>query len=173
MPSSMIRGRSRLCLPSARTERILGSVRKAPISEEEFLTQRERLHREKLRLTQQAEAEPQGWLEPAWMLVSFNRRALSWFQARDREIQRLILATAGSNSTLKGREVTIDAAKPFQRQPDGGNFPKMWSTVEDARTGIRNRDPETLELVEKPQHLHALIKDRGLADDVKVERCAA
>jgi len=143
------------------------------ISEEEFMRQREVLNREKLRLTQQAEAVPQGWLEPARMLVSFNLRAISWFQARNLEIQRLILAVAGSNSTLKGREVNIDAAKPFQRQPGGVDFPKMWSTVEDVRTGIINRDPQILELVAKLRRLSTLVHSKGLPDDAREEKLAA
>ncbi|HVT16672.1 MAG TPA: recombinase family protein [Thermoanaerobaculia bacterium] len=143
------------------------------ISEEEFVKQRELLNREKLRLAQQAEAAPQAWLEPARMLVSFNLRALSWFQTRDLEIQRLILAVAGSNSTLKGRELNIDAAKPFQRQPEGVDFPKMWSTVEDVRTGIRDRDPQILDLVDKLQRLHALVQDRALVGEAKEDKRAA
>ncbi len=143
------------------------------ISEEEFLKQREVLNREKLRLTQQAEAEPEDWLEPAKMLVSFAFRAVSWFQARDLEIQRLVVATAGSNSTLKGREVTIDAEKPFQRQPGGVDFPTMWSTVEDVRTGIQTHDPQILDLAEKLRRLHKLVQDRELARDAKEEKRAA
>jgi len=65
------------------------------------------------------------------VLVAFTLRALSWFQAEGIEIQHLILAVAASNSTLKGREVNVDAARPFQRKPGGVDFPKMWSTVED------------------------------------------
>jgi site-specific DNA recombinase len=143
------------------------------ISEEEFVKQRQRLERERLRLTGQAAAAPQSWLEPAEMLVSFRFRAVSWFQTGEIEIQRLILAVAGSNPTLKGREVNIDAAKPFQRQPDAGDFPKMWSTVEDVRTGIHNHDPQILDLAEKLRKLHTLVQDRGLPDDAKEEHCAA
>jgi site-specific DNA recombinase len=143
------------------------------ISEEEFVRQREALNREKLRLTQQADAKPQAWLEPAKMLISFNLRALSWFQVRDLEIQRLILAVAGSNSTLKGREVNIDAAKPFQRQPGGVDFPKMWSTVEDVRTGIQNHDPEILELADKLRRLSVLVDNSGLMKESKEEKYAA
>lgn len=143
------------------------------ISEEEFVKQREALQREKLRLTQHAEAAPQAWLEPARMLVSFNLRAVPWFQTRDLEIQRLILAVAGSNSTLKGREVKIDAAKPFQRQPDGVSFPSMWSTVEDVRTGIKNNDPQILSLAEKLARLFALVHNKGLGDGVKGKKLAA
>jgi site-specific DNA recombinase len=143
------------------------------LSDDEFVKQRERLQREKLRLAQQAEAAPQSWLEPAKMLVSFSLRAVSWFLAGDVEMKRLILAVAGSNPTLKGREVNIDAAKPFQRQPDAGDFPQMWSTVEDVRTGIQNHDPQMLDLAEKLRRLHVLVEDRGLADDVKEEQCAA
>jgi hypothetical protein len=63
------------------------------------------------------------------MLVSFNLRAVPWFQAGDLEMKRLILAVAGSNPTLKGREVNINAAKPFQRQPGAGDFPQMWTAT--------------------------------------------
>jgi len=143
------------------------------ISEEEFVKQRQGLERERLRLTGQAAAAPQSWLEPAEMLVSFRFRAISWFQTGEIEIQRLILAVAGSNPTLKGREVNIDAAKPFQRQPDAGDFPQMWSTVEDVRTGIRNNDPQMLTLVSQLRHLHALVYSKGLAGSEKGEKRAA
>ena len=143
------------------------------ISEEEFVKQRQGLERERLRLTQQAAAAPQSWLEPAEMLVSFRFRAVSWFQAGDVEMKRLILAVAGSNSTLKGREVNIDAAKPFQRQPDAGDFPQLWSTVEDVRTGIRNNDPEMLRLAEKLKEFFGLLHSKGLIGTTKEEKLAA
>jgi hypothetical protein len=48
-----------------------------------------------------------------------------------------------------------------------------WSIVEDVRTGIRDQDPQILELVAKLRRLHVLIQDRGFADEAKEDKCAA
>jgi hypothetical protein len=42
-----------------------------------------------------------------------------------------------------------------------------WSTVEDVRTGIQNRDPEMLHLAEKLERLFALVHSKGLEPAVK------
>jgi hypothetical protein len=48
-----------------------------------------------------------------------------------------------------------------------------WSTVEDVRTGIRNHDPEMLELADKLRRLSTLVEDSGLAVESKGEKLAA
>jgi len=47
------------------------------------------------------------------------------------------------------------------------------STVEDVRTGIKNRDPQMLHLVEKLERLFVLVQSKGLAEGVKAGECSA
>jgi hypothetical protein len=50
---------------------------------------------------------------------------------------------------------------------------RVWSTVEDVRTGIQNHDSQILTLVSQLRRLHALVHSKGLAVSEKEEKLAA
>jgi len=111
------------------------------ISDEEFLRQREALEREELKLIQQQEAGNQAdWFEPLDLVLSFNKSAVSRFEARDPRKQRTIIAITGSNLVLKDRELTIDARKPFRRWPKKPTVSQMCAFLSDVRTYLTGPD---------------------------------
>ncbi|MGA2186339.1 MAG: recombinase family protein [Bryobacteraceae bacterium] len=130
------------------------------ISDEEFASQREALQNEKLRLTQRLNADESSadWIEPARMLVLFSNRAVSWFLDGNLEVKRLILLVAGLNPTLSGRQLNVDAKKPFQRRATPAEIPVGWSIVKDVRTRWRTHDPELVETIAALRKLVALVE---------------
>jgi len=95
------------------------------ITDEEYLKQRQELERHQIKIAQSLKTaeEPDLRFEPARLLISFSKRAVSWFQAGDARIKRLILTIAGSNPQLKDKKLCIDARKPFVRGFSLENFP--------------------------------------------------
>lgn len=130
------------------------------LSDEEFTKERETLQQQRFRLTQQMNAEerPGDWIEPARLLVLFSNRAISWFSEGNHEVKRLVLAVAGSNPTLSGRRLNIDAKKPFQRRTNANDFDAGWTLVEDVRTQWHEHDREIAESVAMIQRLNDLMR---------------
>lgn len=82
------------------------------LSDEEFLRERERLTREQLRLG--AAALPTNPFEPAKAAISLGRLAVLALDQDRCHIIPQILKTVCSNSTLKGKILSFQAAKPFR-----------------------------------------------------------
>jgi hypothetical protein len=93
------------------------------------------------------EASSQQTFEPAPALISFSRRALDWFRAGDSETKRLILECLGSNPTLTGKILSIQAAKPFSTAANIETIPKLLGVVEDIRTLYAENDPHLLKVL--------------------------
>lgn len=111
------------------------------LSDDEFIRQRQTLEGQRLRLRQDAGAAG-TWFEPARLALQFCNRAASWFPEADAQQKRLILSIAGSNCTLRDRQLSIDAKKPFQQVAGTVSFPMWWSTLDAIRTLVRDRDQE-------------------------------
>ena len=115
----------------ASTERQLVTLTKLRVRElltdNDYLAQRKELETEKLKLRAKLENEPetQNWFEPEKLLKSFSNRAVSWFQAGDDRVKRLILEIAGSNPILKDGKLLIEATKPFKELHFCSNFPTL------------------------------------------------
>ncbi len=99
------------------------------ITDQEFLSRRQALQRTALALegTLRMAQQKSSWFEHAARLFSFNKGAVSSFQAGDRETKRLILEVTGSNLTLKDGIVSIDAQKPFRRWSETARDSQMWA----------------------------------------------
>lgn len=78
---------------------------RSQISEEEFVTKRRTLHNKATELKRSlADTEKNtDTFEPQKLLLTFSNRATSWFDAGDEDVRRVILQTACSNPTLKGK----------------------------------------------------------------------
>jgi DNA invertase Pin-like site-specific DNA recombinase len=135
------------------------------ISDEDYAKEREALLAEKRRIAQRLEGNEtaDSWFEPARLLVSFSNRAVSWFSEGDLEIKRLILVVAGLNPTLLGRQLSIDARKPFRRWSKTPKIPAMSSILDDVRTLWLNQDQEFLSTVAALRRLSELVKSSGIA----------
>jgi hypothetical protein len=79
------------------------------------------------------------------------------------EIKRLILVVAGLNPTLLGRQLSIDARKPFRRWSKTPKIPAMSSILDDVRTLWLNQDQEFLSTVAALRRLSELVKSSGIA----------
>lgn len=105
------------------------------IPEQEFAAERATLLVEEKTLSEKLKGfSPEGWLEPARKLFLFSNRAKFWLLHGTIDEKRLILATVGSNPTLKGKILSIDAKKPFQVLENHENFSNLCTTLNEVRT---------------------------------------
>lgn len=106
------------------------------LTDEEFLRERQRLEGEVLRITKRADnhAEDDRWFEPAQAAISMRNQAVEWFRAGDDAERRLIFETTGSNPTLVGGKLSVQAAKPFVAGPDFDELLRLCRSVEDVGT---------------------------------------
>jgi hypothetical protein len=114
------------------------------IADDEFVRERGRLEEQRLRLAQRrdAVAKIRDWIEPARELIAFSSRAAELFSGARPHIKRLILETVGSNRTLNGKNLSIEARKPFRDRPSPESISTMCTFVEDLRTFYNSGDPE-------------------------------
>jgi len=88
---------------------------KEMIDDEEYLSQRNRLLKERARLKERMEdSEHQAgrWLELSERAFTFACYASYWFEHEGLEEKNTILRTIGSNFTLKDRKLSIEVKKP-------------------------------------------------------------
>ncbi len=106
------------------------------IDDEEFVTERERLRAEAIKLRNNVEKDDgtDDPIEPLRDLVSFSGLALVWFLTGGDEDRRLIVQTAGSNPQLIDKKISIQAAKPFRELGDFAQCPDVRRDVDDVRT---------------------------------------
>jgi len=64
----------------------------------------------------------------------FSNRAIFWLVHGSVDEKRLILATVGSNPTLIGKNLSIDARKPFLTLQKQSGIRDWWRVVRDVRT---------------------------------------
>ena len=107
------------------------------ITDAEFVSRREKLSREALRIGEKIAERQAGvtsWFEPARMLLSFSKLAVSRFERGNAEEKRLILSSLGSNLTLTSKILNIEAASPFQLLPRKPDILQLCRLVESIRT---------------------------------------
>jgi DNA invertase Pin-like site-specific DNA recombinase len=147
------------------------------VSDEEFVSRRLALEGENLKIEQQLatlDTSPENRFEPLSALISFNNQAVEFFAKGSREDKRMILQTACSNPTLRGRILSIEAAKPFVLMREIANSPSLLACVDANRTPAssvrRHAFPPDIrrklrrlrrELAEDPKRVAQL---RGFAD---------
>lgn len=114
-------------------------------------------HRLRARLTK-AETEPDAF-EPLTDLISFRNRALDWFQRGDAATKRTICEITGSNPTLAGKKLSIEARRPFRMSGDCRNGSDLRAAVEDVRKLAS--DPEFKMVLYKIRMLWQEMEARG------------
>jgi len=135
------------------------------ITDNEFVSQRQRLELERLKLQQNLEKLKQtsSWLEPARLFISLSNRAISWFTAGDVETKRLVLEITGSNLLLKDKKLLIEAAKPFRRGGIKSSFSQRCPLVDDVRTFFA--DPSFEDKVRKLKRLSKIVERKKAISD--------
>lgn len=122
------------------------------IGEDEFLRQRAELGREELTLKErQQQLETESWVEPSRKLFSFSNRAVFWLTHGTPDEKRLILSTVGSNLTMSGKKLNIDANEPFQIIRRNRPISTWCAMVNDVRTFFRNNPEFSIPLLPEPE----------------------
>ena len=122
------------------------------ISDEEFVRQRMELNREEAVLKERmAKLETEDWIEPSRNLFQFGNRAVFWLTHGTKAEKRLVLATVGSNLSLKAKQLSIDAAKPFLILEKRPSTPDWWSVINDIRTFFRENPEMMIPALPKPR----------------------
>jgi DNA invertase Pin-like site-specific DNA recombinase/uncharacterized protein YwgA len=125
------------------------------INDDEFVRQRSGLTQEENKLQQQlARLNTERWIEPSQRLFLFSNRAVFWLTHGAPDEKRLILSTVGSNLTLKAKELSIDAKKPFQMLRDRGSVSDWWRIVNDVRTFFLAEPDFEIPLLPEPKLRH-------------------
>lgn len=106
------------------------------IDDEEFASERQRLDRELAKLRQAClpAAEPEKVIELFESVVLFSKQAVDRFWSGDPETRRKILELVGSNSSLRGKKLSIQAARLFRWRGENPNILSGRGDVEDVRT---------------------------------------
>jgi len=114
------------------------------ITDKELLAERQSLDLEQVRLSQATEnaRRLETWFEPARMLVQFSNDVTSAFEAATLEQRRSLLQVVGSNPTLRDKQLSIHAKKPFRKWNGFSTCPE-WRWLGEVRTFVRN--PENME----------------------------
>lgn len=89
------------------------------LTDEEFIAERRRLEGEAMRLAARAAdgGKNDRGFELARTAISMRNQAVEWFRTGGDAERRLIFETAGSNPTLIGGKLRVQAAKPFVAAP--------------------------------------------------------
>jgi hypothetical protein len=105
------------------------------IDDEEFIVERTRLHEEadqvRQRLAEPPQADP---FEPLREMISFSILALELFDRAGDDEKRLIVRAVCSNPSLKGKILSVFAAKPFVEAAEFVECLEMRRLVDDNRT---------------------------------------
>lgn len=108
------------------------------LTDDDFVARRRALQEEEMRLTERYKAEgstrDQSLIEPARAAISLCNQAAEWFEVADTATKRLILKTAGSNPTLRGKKLSIEAVKPFGVLADFATCPSLLAAIDEDRT---------------------------------------
>jgi site-specific DNA recombinase len=106
------------------------------IDDTEFVQRRKELEHESAKLREVIASRtdhPDHWFEPARAALSFSNRAADWFREGNVEQKRLILISLGSNLSLKGQMLSIEAAEPFETVPKTKDISQLLALVENIR----------------------------------------
>jgi len=130
------------------------------LNDDEYLQERQALEREQIRLSQAVETANRDTtgFEPCESVIRFSNRAVSTFRTANLDQKRLILEIVSSNPTLRGKELSIHAAKPFRRWDDSAAFPIWRSRLEEVRTSGLCREELDEELLKRLKELEGMKK---------------
>jgi len=131
------------------------------IDDQELVSRREEIQKDSIALAEElANLDLRaGWFEPVLAVISFGSRAAAWFMAGNHAIRKMILKTVGSNLTLTGRKLNIQAAFPYSVHPNAASFLFWLGLIDDVRTRYQNRDPQLLELIQSIKTIEQMLPD--------------
>lgn len=107
------------------------------LTDVQFTAQRGRLDAERGEIAARLETAQAGGtgIEPLRDLLRVSNQAADWFSRADGEEKRMILKLVGSNPTLAGKKLSIQAAKPFVEVAKMNACPSLLADWDEDRTG--------------------------------------
>lgn len=137
------------------------------LNDEEYMAQRKSLVAEQEAIRERLAKVEKGdtWLEPAESIVSFNNRAIAWFQSGDEETKWNITRSMSSNLVLLDKKVSIEAREPFILFSKNADRQILRAALDRIRTLYNARDPELLQTLAVIRHLEK--KHHGRDDLLK------
>ncbi|HEY1805176.1 MAG TPA: recombinase family protein [Terracidiphilus sp.] len=142
-----------------RSDELIDMRARSLIDDGEFTTKRERMQRELFRLREALTELTQpdaNWFEPAKAILSFSNRAVIWFEEGTDEERRLIINAVGSNLSLRGRRVSIQARKIFRHVPREPKIPRLSAFVRNIRImSVKGALLEPIGAIRKLEELRA------------------
>jgi DNA invertase Pin-like site-specific DNA recombinase len=131
------------------------------IGDEEFVRQRSELTLEQNKLTQRLQQlSAESWIEPSQKLFLFSNRAVFWLTHGTAAEKRLVLSTVGSNLTLKAKQLSIHAHKPFQILHKNLAVSTSQTLVNDVRTFFTTEPDWVIPLLPDPAMAEATESQR-------------
>ena len=125
------------------------------IGDDEFIRQRAGLSQEHSKLQQGlTQLNTEQWIAPSQKLFLFSNRAIFWLAHGNPSEKRLIVSTVGSHLSLRAKQLSIDAAKPFRILQKRALFSTMWRVVNDVRTFFRTEPEFEIPLLPEPERRH-------------------
>jgi hypothetical protein len=123
------------------------------ISDAEFVQERTRLERDRLRLEEALEVgrNTASWYEHGKTVISFRNSVVVAFQNASPRQKRFILENVGVNLLLIDKKLKLDARKPFSVLPKSPSFPDLCTLVEELRTFCI--DPANGAAIEAMRHM--------------------
>ncbi|HYC99574.1 recombinase family protein [Brevundimonas sp.] len=115
------------------------------IDDAEFSVERERLEIRRIKLVQdhQDGADPEQVIRLLDSVVSFSKQAVDRFSSGDMATRRRILELVGSDFSLRGKKLSIQAAKLFRWTGENAEILLGCTRVDDVRTFRPTREAET------------------------------
>ncbi len=105
------------------------------MSDSEFVLEKERLEEERQTLQKSlAAVDTVDRLELLREVISFSNHAVDWFWRADDAAKSLIVKRAGSNFSLTGKILSVEAVKPLFADPHFGKIPQRCRFVDEVRT---------------------------------------
>lgn len=135
------------------------------IDDAEFATERQRLDRDlaRLRQTRLPAADPREVIELFEGVVSFSKQAVDRFWSGDLATRRRILELCGSNFSLRGKNLSIQAVKLFRWRGENPNILSGRAHVDDVRTFQSSTEAEAW-LEEMLAHVKSGKRDETLEE---------
>lgn len=149
------------------------------IDDAEFANERQRLDRDlaHMRQSRLPAADPQEVIELFESVVSFSKQAVDRFWCGDLTTRRRILELVGSNFSLRGKKLSIQAVKLFRWRGENPNILSGRAHVDDVRTfqppdGAEAWLEEMLAHAKSDKRRETLCKMGDLISDVELRAAA-
>jgi hypothetical protein len=120
------------------------------VTDHEFLSKRQEIQLEQLRLIQQLKRmhTEAARFEPVEDLILLSKHAASWFARGDNQSKKLIIETVSSNLSLRDKILSIEAKKPFRPWSNAGSNSQLLAVINDVRTFLSTDDDNVKRIIQ-------------------------